>query len=83
MSHKDDENKVSAPDVDFILAEIDWVEEAVKVLSKKSFHEDRELQDSIESLWDAIYQIYLAVPSLKYRINHFGKLDDRKQLDGD
>jgi len=66
-------------DMDFVLGEVDFIEENVKVLSKKSFHRDRELQDSIDNLWDALDEIYSAIPSLKYKVNQFPKL--RLQID--
>lgn len=71
---KETEDKV---DVGFILGEIDHLEETVKVLSKKTFHKDRELNDSIEALWDAIHQIRLAVPSLAKRLDTFGRIDGK------
>jgi len=64
-------------EVGYFFGEIDHLEDTVKVLSKKSFHEDRKLWDSIEALWEAIDQIRLAVPSLAKRLDIFGRIDGK------
>tara|TARA_Y100000310_G_C20419647_1_gene686051 strand:- start:44 stop:283 length:240 start_codon:yes stop_codon:yes gene_type:complete len=68
-------------DVGFIFGEIDHLEETVKVLSKRTFHEDRRLNDQIEALWDAVHIIRKAIPSIAEKLDVFGRYNPDLRVD--